>query len=163
MVIAIVSDTHLPRGKRRLPDEVLERAGSADLVVHAGDFTDAAALAAFEGVGTDLRAVHGNMDQPAVFERLPDMLSFDVEGIRLGMVHDPGPRNGRLDRLRKRFPDCDAVIFGHTHQPQHDQEEDFQIFNPGSPTEHRGRWRSHTMGMARVEGAAIGFELVELD
>ena len=163
MVIAVVSDTHVPRGNRRIPDEVVERAGAADLVVHAGDFTDGSTLKTFEDAASDLRAVHGNMDQPDVFKRLPDRLHFEVEGVAIGVVHDPGPRDGRIGRLRRRFPDCDAVIFGHTHQPQHDVDGDFQIFNPGSPTEHRGHWHAHTMGLATVSGGGIEFELVELD
>ena len=72
-----------------------------------------------------------------------------------------GPAAGRLARLRRRFPDADAVVFGHSHIPLHEREGDFQIFNPGSPTERR-RAPRHSMGLARVEGGAIEFELVTL-
>ena len=36
--VAVVSDTHLPRGTRRLPDECVARLAAADVVLHAGDF-----------------------------------------------------------------------------------------------------------------------------
>ena len=53
-------------------------------------------------------------------------------------------------------------MFGHSHLPLHERAPDgFQIFNPGSPTERR-RAPAHTMGMARVDGGEVEFELVEL-
>src|SRR3712207_8605385 len=65
------------------------------------------------------------------------------------MIHDAGPATGRLDRLRNRFPDADAVVFGHSHIPLHEEAGGFQIFNPGSPTDRRRQPR-HTMGIARI-------------
>jgi len=67
------------------------------------------------------------------------------------MVHDAGTSKGRLERMRIRFPDAHAVVFGHSHIPLHEQRDGFQIFNPGSPTDRRRQPR-HSMGMARVNG-----------
>jgi predicted phosphodiesterase len=54
-------------------------------------------------------------------------------------------------------------VFGHSHMPLHERATDgFQIFNPGSPTERR-RAPAHTMGIARVEGGRVEFELVAID
>jgi putative phosphoesterase len=53
------------------------------------------------------------------------------------MIHDSGPRDGRMARLRRRFPTADLVVFGHSHIPLTEAEEGFQIFNPGSPTDKR--------------------------
>ena len=68
--------------------------------------------------------------------------------------------------MRARFPEADAVVFGHSHMPLHESEDPdgagFQIFNPGSPTERR-RAPTHTMGVADVAAGRIRFELVELD
>jgi uncharacterized protein len=76
------------------------------------------------------------------------------------MTHDAGPSRGRLARLRERFPQASAVIFGHSHQPSHETAADgFQIFDPGSPTERR-RAPDHTMGLARVYSGSIAFEHV---
>jgi predicted phosphodiesterase len=62
--------------------------------------------------------------------------------------------------MRRRFPDADAVVFGHSHLPLHERTPDgFQLFNPGSPTERR-RAPAHTMGIARVKGREISFELI---
>jgi uncharacterized protein len=84
-----------------------------------------------------------------------------VGDARIAMVHDAGPAAGRLERLRARYGEsADAVVFGHSHLPLHERAADgFQIFNPGSPTERR-RAPAHTMGMARVEGSSIEFDLI---
>jgi predicted phosphodiesterase len=51
VVLAIISDTHLPRGRRALPAACVERLRAADLVLHAGDFTTAAVLEELEALG----------------------------------------------------------------------------------------------------------------
>jgi putative phosphoesterase len=161
-LLAVIADTHMPRGVRRLPDVCIDRLAAADLIVHAGDFTGAEVLEEMSSLGPPIEAVHGNMDDLKLVERLPERRTAEVEGVRIGIVHDGGPARGRLGRLRRSFPDADAVVFAHSHMPLHEREEGFQIFNPGSPTERR-RAPAHTMGMARVEEGSIEFELVALD
>ncbi len=161
MLLGIISDTHMPRGPRRLPDACVERLLEVDLILHAGDVMTAEALAAFESIGPPLVAVHGNVDSPDLRQRLPAERTVEADGARVAMVHDAGPARGRLGRLRERFPDADAVVFGHSHLPLHEQAEGFQIFNPGSPTERR-RAPTHTMGLARVEAGRVRFELVDV-
>jgi uncharacterized protein len=156
LIVAVVGDTHLPRGRRRLPEECVGRIAAADLVLHAGDFVTVAAYEEIAAIGPELVAVHGNVDEPELRERLPERTELELEGVRIGLVHDAGPRRGRLARLRRRFPDADAVLFGHSHLPLHESDAGFQIFNPGSPTERR-RAPAHTMGVAEVEGAEIRF------
>jgi putative phosphoesterase len=161
MLIAVISDTHLPRGARRLPDSCVKRLRRAELILHAGDVMTAAALGELELLGPPVLAVHGNVDDAELRRRLPVARVVDAGGARIGMVHDAGPAKGRLARLRRRFPDSDAVVFGHSHLPLHERQEGFQIFNPGSPTERR-RAPSHTMGLARVSDGSVALELVEL-
>jgi putative phosphoesterase len=159
--LAIVSDTHLPRGRRRLPDACLARLVAADAILHAGDFTALSVLRELEALGPPVHAVHGNVDGPDVRALLPEARVVSAEEARIAMVHDAGPARGRLARLRRRFPNADAVVFGHSHIPLHESGGGFQIFNPGSPTDRR-RQPVHTMGVATVTGAAVRFELVAL-
>jgi len=161
MLIALIADTHLPRGPRKLPEQCLERLRSAELILHAGDVSTARVLEDLKALGPPVLAVHGNVDEPALVETLPAQLEVEVAGAHLAMTHDAGPAKGRLMRLRKRFPRADAVVFGHSHTPLHEADGGFQIFNPGSPTERRREPR-HTMGLARAEHGTIGFELVTL-
>ena len=166
MLLAILSDTHLPRGPKALPRACVERLEAADLILHAGDFNAVAVLRALESVAP-VAAVHGNVDDRELRRRLPERRVVEVDGARIALVHDAGPAAGRLARMRRRFPGVDAVVFGHSHTPLHERAAGgrsgrFQIFNPGSPTDRR-RAPHHTMGMARVDGGRVEFELVELD
>jgi uncharacterized protein len=165
VLLAIISDTHLPRGPRSLPAECVERLAAADLILHAGDFAALSVLLALESLGP-VAAVRGNVDDHELRRRLPETRVVEADGARIAMVHDGGPAAGRLARMRRRFPGVDAVVFGHSHLPLHERAPGgrtgrFQIFNPGSPTERR-RAPTHTMGMARMEGGTVEFELVEL-
>ena len=162
MRIAIVSDTHLPRGSRTIPDPCVERMRSADLVLHAGDLSTASVLEDLRGLGPPVAAVHGNIDSAELRGLLPERQVVDAAGVRIGLVHDAGPARGRLQRMRMAFHDCEAVVFGHSHIPLHEEEAGFQIFNPGSPTDRRRQPR-HSMGAARVDGSRVTFEHVWLD
>jgi uncharacterized protein len=160
--LAIISDTHLPRGNRALPTACLEQLSRADAILHAGDFIEASVLQEIEAIGPPVNAVRGNVDAADLQARLPRTRIVEAAGARIAMLHDAGPAVGRLVRMRRRFPDADAVIFGHSHIPLHEEAEGFAIFNPGSPTERR-RSPQHTMGIAEVEHARITFELLTLD
>ena len=161
--IAIISDTHLPRGSRQLPAACLERLAAADLIIHGGDLSTGAVLAQLAAIGT-VAAVHGNVDDADLRTRLPERLELTVQDAQLAVVHDAGPARGRLARLLSWFPDADAVVFGHSHIPLHERDPDSgrQIFNPGSPTDRR-RQPHFTMGWAQVSGAEISFELLTLE
>jgi putative phosphoesterase len=159
--IAIIADTHMPRGARRLPEQCVVRLKAADLILHAGDLMRLPVLRELERYGP-LVAVHGNADDAEVRAALPAGASVDAGGATIGLIHDAGPARRRIERLRRRFPEADAVVFGHSHSPMHNRApEGFQIFNPGSPTERR-RAPHHTMGIATVQGGRVTFELVAL-
>jgi uncharacterized protein len=161
MRLAIISDTHMPRGARAIPKACLERCRAADAILHAGDLVDVPALELLRSLGPPLHAISGNVDTEAVRRLVPARLQLELGGARIGMVHIPGPAAGRLERLRADFPRCDAVIFGHTHMPEHAERDGFQIFNPGSPTERR-RAPARTMGLATIEAGRVEFELLVL-
>lgn len=150
MSITILGDTHMPKGSRRLPAACVEAIRASELVIHTGDFTKLAALEEIEALGTPMHAVHGNVDEPQVAVRLPAAMTIEVGSVRIGLIHDAGARQGRLRRMRGAFPNADAVLFGHSHLPLHERDEDgFEIFNPGSPTERR-RAPRHSFGIAEV-------------
>jgi uncharacterized protein len=164
VLVGLISDTHMTgTGRRALPAACLERLAGCDLIVHAGDVMTESVLAEIEAIGPrGVEAVLGNVDSPALRRRLPAERVIGLpDGPKLAVVHDAGPRTGRLERLRLRFPEADAVVFGHSHLPLHEQRDWFQIFNPGSPTERR-RAPHHSMGLARVEHGALVFELIAL-
>jgi uncharacterized protein len=162
MRLAIISDTHLPRGSRALPPACLGHLRAADLILHAGDFIELPVLEELEALGPPVCAVRGNVDSAELQARLPLTRIVEAAGARIAMVHDAGPSAGRLARMRRRFPDAHAVVFGHSHMPLLESEDGFTIFNPGSPTERR-RAPHHTMGLATADHGRVTFELVSLD
>jgi putative phosphoesterase len=137
MKISDISDTHMPRGARVLPEACLERLSRADLILHAGDLVAETFYVELLALGAPVEAVYGNMDEQAVKARLPKKQVVEAGGVRIGMIHIPGPRTGRDARLLAWFPDCDAIIYGHTHLPEVERYQDVWILNPGSPTERR--------------------------
>ena len=163
MLIAVISDTHLPRGARRLPEACVERIQAADMLLHAGDFSTLEVLRELEAIGPPVVGVHGNQDSAELRRLLREERVVEADGARIAMVHDAGPRAGRLARIRVRFGErADVVVFGHSHMPLHEQADDgFQIFNPGSPTDRR-RAPRHTMGLIEVRAGSPLCELVDL-
>jgi len=152
----------MPKGGRRLPDRCVALLGEAEAALHAGDFFSAATLRQIEGLCPGpVHAVHGNVDDAELRRALPETLELKLHGARISMIHDAGPAKGRLGRMGRRFPAADAVVFGHSHLPLHEEGDGFQIFNPGSPTERR-RAPRHSMGTLRIDAGRPVFEHVWL-
>jgi uncharacterized protein len=160
-LIAVLADTHMPKGRRRLPEQCVELIGRAEAVIHAGDFFGASAFEELLSLTPVLHAVHGNVDEPALREALPASLEIEVGPRSVAVVHDAGPAAGRLARMRRRFPAADAVIFGHSHMPLQEEAGGFQIFNPGSPTERRRAPRP-SLGSLELERGKLVFRHVWL-
>jgi uncharacterized protein len=133
----------------------------SDLVLHGGDFVSQQFLEQLREIGPPVEGISGNMDEPALKEALPKQRVVEVEGVRIGMVHDAGPRAGREARLAARFEDCDAVVYGHTHVPQVEQFQHLWVLNPGSPTERRSA-PVHSMIVLSIRGRRLTPELITL-
>ena len=160
-MIAVLADTHMPKGTRRLPGRCVELIGAAEATIHAGDFSAASVLDELRELCPAVHAVHGNVDEPALQDALPEELEIRLGNRTLALVHDAGPAKGRLTRLRLRSPGADAVVFGHSHLPLREEEGGFQIFNPGSPTERRRAPRA-SMGLLNYASGKLVFEHVWL-
>jgi hypothetical protein len=119
-------------------------------------------LAELCAIGPPVQAVSGNADEPALRELLPKELVVEIEDVRIGMVHIPGPAAGREERLLRRFPGCAAIVFGHTHSPLVERAAGgVWLLNPGSPTERR-RGPFHAFLRLSIAGARIRPRLVEI-
>jgi len=160
-VIAVVSDTHMPKGTRRLPEVCVEKIREADALIHVGDFSAASVLEELQQLCPVVLAVHGNVDDAELRRELPEALEVEIGGRTVALLHDAGPAKGRLARMRARFPQADAVVFGHSHLPLREEVNGFQIFNPGSPTERR-RAPQSSMGLLHPTTAGLRFEHVWL-
>ena len=160
MEVVVLSDSHLTGGLDALGPQIIKAVARADVVLHAGDITSRRALAELEAVA-ETYAVLGNNNH-ALEGILPESRYLDLGGVHVAMVHDSGPRKGRPRRLRRRFPDADLVIFGHSHIPVDEVGEEEQLlFNPGSPTQRRSQ-PHRTFGRLRLGGGQILRRRIEI-
>jgi putative phosphoesterase len=151
--VLLIADTHLRRGQgERLLSRIDHHLDDVDVIVHAGDIVDLSVLDAMTQRAPEalVLAVKGNND---VGLDLPERVELDVKECRIGVVHDSGPAAGRTVRLRRWFPSCDLVVFGHSHLPWHETDvaPDGHVqhhVNPGSAMLRR---RAPTCSVARVE------------
>ncbi|WP_289032783.1 metallophosphoesterase family protein [uncultured Arsenicicoccus sp.] len=162
--LLVVADTHAPRRWKSLPPRLVPLLEGADLVLHAGDVCVPAVLDELSAFAP-VRVVLGNNDGPEVAAwggGVPETLSLEVDGVRLAMIHDAGPRQGRGRRMRRRFPEADVVVYGHSHIPMDLVEDGTHLFNPGSPTDKRRQPR-HTAGILEIAaGELVRHEIVAL-
>ncbi|MER7156599.1 metallophosphoesterase family protein [Streptomyces lydicus] len=155
MRLLLLSDTHLPKRAKALPPQLLDDLPRADVVVHAGDWVDTATLDLLEARAQRLIGVYGNNDGPELRARLPEVAYAELDGVRLGVVHETGPAQGRESRCAERFPDLDVLVFGHSHIPWDSLADDrLRLLNPGSPTDRR-RQPYCTYMTAEVRGGRL--------
>src|SRR4051812_22429751 len=100
--LLIVADTHVPKRARELPAQLWAEVDRADVVVHAGDWVDVALLDALlerlarrPGPPGEVVGVYGNNDGPPLRARLPEVARGELGGVRVAVVHETGPAQGR--------------------------------------------------------------------
>jgi putative phosphoesterase len=157
MNVLVLADTHLREGQAaRLVDKLGDHLETADVIIHAGDITDASVLTALEEFAP-VRAVLGNNDHGMI---LPERLVVELDGCVVAAVHDSGPAGGRVARLRRWFPQADVVVFGHSHMPWHQidvRPADGHVqhhVNPGSVTQRRSA-PSHTAAVLQLHDGVV--------
>ena len=129
--IIALSDTHLEG--EMLPDAVIELAGNADIILHAGDFVSSRAYADLAKLGR-LEAVRGNSDSAELKRLLPERKVVTVDGIRIGLVHMASHGSDLVGaRMMAREMEVEVLVFGHIHRPIVEKGERLLIC-PGSTT-----------------------------
>lgn len=138
MRVLLIADTHVPKRARDLPGQLWDQVDRADVVVHAGDWVDVSLLDALEKRADRLVACWGNNDGAHLRSRLPEEASASFEGVRFTVVHETGGAKGRDERMARRYPDTDVLVFGHSHIPWNSTATTgLRLLNPGSPTDRR--------------------------
>ncbi|GAB1339309.1 metallophosphoesterase [Streptomyces sp. E-15] len=154
MRLLLLSDTHLPKRAKRLPEQLLAELPHADVVLHAGDWVDTATLDLLESRSRRLIGVYGNNDGLELRARLPEVARAELGGLRFGVVHETGPAQGREARCAARFPDLDVLVFGHSHIPWDSTAPGgLRLLNPGSPTDRRRQPHCTYLTATAADGA----------
>ena len=154
--LVILSDTHLPKRAKDLPQALWRAVDSADVVVHAGDWVDEPALDALEARSARLLACWGNNDPAGLRARLPETARAVIEGIRFAVTHETGASTGRERRMDAAYPETDVLVFGHSHIPWDTVTPlGLRLLNPGSPTDRRRQpdftWMTATADAGRLD------------
>ncbi|WP_019007986.1 metallophosphoesterase family protein [Deinococcus aquatilis] len=128
--LLVISDTH-----GLLRPGVLELAGQADAVLHAGDVGKLEILNALrEAEPGKVYAIRGNVDRTSPLNALPETLMLELEGVWIYLLHDLA----QLD-LVPAAAGVRVVISGHTHQPKLEERGGVLYLNPGSVGPRRFR------------------------
>ena len=163
MQLVIMADTHLPKRAKDLPEELWAAVDAADVVVHAGDWVDEGTLDRLEERSRRLVACWGNNDGPGLRARLPEVARVDLDGVRLGVVHETGGKEGREARADAAYPDLDVLVFGHSHIPWDTTTPGgLRLLNPGSPTDRRRQPHCTYMTAVADDGELRDVELHRL-
>ncbi len=139
MKIIAIADTHIKSGSiiDCLPRGLVALIKSADMVIHAGDFVTKQAYDELSGI-CRLEAVHGNMDSPDLKKLLPEQKVIEVEGIKIGIVHEAAlslqDTTGAWYMAKEMG--VEVLVFGHIHKPVI-EKDDLLLACPGSPTAPR--------------------------
>ena len=155
MRLLLIADTHVPKRARDLPARVWDEVERADAVVHAGDWVTVALLDALEDRAARLIGCWGNNDGPDLRARLPEEATATLGGVRFTVVHETGDAEGRDERMARRYPDTDVLVFGHSHIPwDATASTGLRLLNPGSPTDRR-RQPHCTYMTAEADGGVL--------
>ncbi|MFJ3393159.1 metallophosphoesterase family protein [Leifsonia aquatica] len=161
MKLLMISDTHVPKRARTLPEQVLAAVDAADVVIHAGDWVDTATLDVLEERSRRLVGVWGNNDGPELRGRLPEVARVELGGLRFAVVHETGPAAGRETRADGDYPDADVLVFGHSHIPWDTvSPAGLRLLNPGSPTDRRRQPECTYLTASVPDGALSDVQLV---
>lgn len=133
-MIAIISDTHIPRRAKKIPKQFLKKIEQAEKTVHAGDLETAEVHKQVEQRSQKLYAVMGNCDKI----QLPQNEIFNENQLSIGAYHGTGinPRGHTptlLDIAKNKLK-VDILIHGHTHKQDTTKEDGILLVNPGSAT-----------------------------
>lgn len=147
MKVLIVSDTHR---KNDNYIKVLEKVAPVDMVIHCGDIEGSEYLIA-QSAGCPVQMVTGNND---FFSDLPREKEFMLGGYKVWLTHGHNyyvSMSNEPIKQEARSREVDIVMYGHTHKPVVDIEDDIIAVNPGSLT------------YPRQEGRKPSFVIMELD
>ena len=128
--VALISDSHGYIDHKALP--YLQ---DADEIWHAGDIGELGVLEMLPK-GKLRRIVTGNIDGADARVSFPETLSFEVEGLKVLMLHIGGKPGRYAKGVKERIDKLGANLFvcGHSHicQVQYDEKLKCLFMNPGA-------------------------------
>ncbi len=159
--VGLISDTHVPKRAKSIPNRVFEIFKNADYLIHAGDLVELAVVDELEQIAPVL-AVHGNMDGLDVTGALPRFNSLKVFDWKIGVVHDRSILYGADKIAEVDGKNFDVFVYGHTHTAEVRWEGKILFINPGSPTDPSSVMSLPSVGLLKITKETIAPQIVEL-
>lgn len=161
MRIGVISDTHLNEPNSDLIRVYEEVFSDVEMILHAGDLTNIKVLDVF--ADKTVHAVCGNMDRGVAASSLPAELIVQAGEFRIGLTHGWGSSHNIEERIRSRFSDVDAIVYGHSHKAANHIRDGVLMFNPGAFSGSFPWGRNRSVGILTIdEGSGIYGEIVSL-
>ena len=145
--ILIVSDTHR---KNENYLEIIKKCGPFDKVIHCGD-VEGSEFTICEAAGCPVEMVMGNDD---FFSNLPREKEFLLGKYKVWLTHGHNyyvSMDNQTIKKEARARGMDIVMYGHSHRPIVDYDNEIIAINPGSLT------------YPRQEGRKPSFIIMEID
>ena len=149
-LIGVISDTH-----GLLRPQALNALRGSDLIVHAGDVGDESILITLRQIAP-VTAVRGNVDREAWARALPATEVIEVGGVTLCVVHILAELDMKPEAAGFR-----VVVYGHSHLPEHKEQNGVLYFNPGSAGPRRFQLPI-TLGRLRIKDGEVRPEIIPL-
>jgi uncharacterized protein len=159
--IGLLSDTH-----GYLDERLLTHFADCDEIWHAGDVGDVAILDTLEGF-KPLRAVSGNIDGREVRYSAPENQFFELEGLRVWMIHIGGapPRYNPLVNKQLKIEIPHIFVCGHSHilRVMRDPAQNNMLYlNPGAAGKEGFHKMRTALRFALDAGKVRDMEVIEL-
>ncbi len=167
MRIAVIADTHLPsliRDPDGLGPQLAAFLRGADLILHGGDVVRPSVLEWCEQFAPVLVAQGNNDDFHD--RRMASRQILDVEGWRIGMVHELRPEDRPVEMLVQEAlggERVDILIGGDTHVERLEHRDGVVVLNPGSPTlPHHREFRLGAAALLEITPLGLQADVVSL-
>lgn len=160
MKVGLLSDTH-----DFLDDSIFKYFKECDEIWHAGDIGSIDIADQLSGFKS-FRAVYGNIDEPSLRHRYPEELIFEIEGLKVFIIHIGGYPPKYNKSIRRRLDEVNPGLFicGHSHIAKiiNDPERRLLHINPGAA----GRQGFHNIRsivrFSILEGKIKNVQFIEL-
>jgi putative phosphoesterase len=147
--IAVISDTH-----SLLRPEIMEKVKDCGLILHAGDIASEETAEKLKSL-RETYFVRGNADKGSWASDIPLTCEAELFGIRIFMLHN-------RKQMPEPVPECDIVIYGHSHRYAEEYKYGVCYFNPGSCGPRRFH-QEVTMAILTVDDESKQFSFEKID
>ena len=152
-LIGILSDTH-----SCWDDRYAKHFKVCDEIWHAGDIGDISIVKRLEEICPVVRAVSGNIDHGEVRRLCPEVISFEVEGVKVWLTHIGGYPGRYSPGVKSilREEGIKLMVTGHSHilKVMPDKELGLLHINPGAAGYH-GWQKERTLVKLSIDSGVI--------